>query len=120
AGLRTPLLRPLGRRHVAGPGSSRRGSFLCRDLIPDGDFTPISRAYTLCMVALGHAAKAMVLVEPRQLATTKIPSQPVEAGGWLAVEATAISGADVQAWHGERSEVQYPLIPGHQVVGRVA
>lgn len=72
------------------------------------------------MVELGHAAKAMVLVEPRQLAATKIPSQRVEAGGWLAVEATAISGADVQAWHGERSEVQYPLIPGHQVVGRVA
>lgn len=62
----------------------------------------------------------MVLVEPRQLAATKIPSQHVEAGGWLAVEATAISGADVQAWHGERREVQYPLIPGHQVVGRVA
>jgi len=72
------------------------------------------------MVELGHAAKAMVLVEPRQLATTRIPSQPVEAGGWLAVEATAISGADVQAWHGERREVQYPLIPGHQVVGRIA
>lgn len=72
------------------------------------------------MVELGHSAKAMVLVEPRQLAATKIPSQPVEAGGWLAVEATAISGADVQAWHGERREVQYPLIPGHQVVGRIA
>jgi threonine dehydrogenase-like Zn-dependent dehydrogenase len=72
------------------------------------------------MVELGHAAKAMVLVEPRQLAATKIPSQPVEAGGWLAVEATAISGSDVQAWHGERREVQYPLIPGNQVVGRIA
>lgn len=72
------------------------------------------------MVELGHAAKAMVLVEPRQLAATKIPSQPVDAGGWLAVEATAISGADVQAWHGERREVLYPLIPGHQVVGRIA
>lgn len=72
------------------------------------------------MVELGHAAKAMVLVEPRQLAATKIASQPVEAGGWLAVEATAISGSDVQAWHGERREVQYPLIPGHQVVGRIA
>ncbi len=72
------------------------------------------------MVELGHAAKAMVLVEPRQLAATKIPSQEVEAGGWLAVEATAISGSDVQAWHGERREVQYPLIPGHQVVGRIA
>ncbi len=77
-------------------------------------------AYTPAMVELGHAAKAMVLVEPRQLAATKIPSQPVAAGGWLAVEATAISGADVQAWHGERREVQYPLIPGHQVVGRIA
>ncbi len=72
------------------------------------------------MVELGHAAKAMVLVEPHQLAATRIPSQHVEAGGWLAVEATAISGADVQAWAGERSEVLYPLIPGHQVVGRIA
>ena len=72
------------------------------------------------MVELGHAAKAMVLVEPRQLAATKITPQPVAAGGWLAVEATAISGADVQAWHGERREVRYPLIPGHQVVGRIA
>lgn len=72
------------------------------------------------MVELGHSAKAMVLIEPRQLAATKIPSQPVDGGGWLAVEATAISGADVQAWHGERREVRYPLIPGHQVVGRIA
>lgn len=72
------------------------------------------------MVELGHAARAMVLVEPRQLAATKIPSQPMEQGGWLAVEATAISGADVQAWHGERREVQYPLILGDQVVGRIA
>lgn len=72
------------------------------------------------MVELGHSARAMVLIEPRQLTATKIPSQPVDAGGWMAVEATAISGADVQAWHGERSEVQYPLIPGHQVVGRIA
>lgn len=72
------------------------------------------------MVALGHAAKAMVLVEPRQLASTKIPSQQVDGGGWLAVEATALSGADVQAWHGARREILYPLIPGHQVVGRIA
>lgn len=72
------------------------------------------------MVELGHAAKAMVLVEPRQLAATKITPQPVAAGGWLAVEATAISGQDVQAWHGERREIKYPLIPGHQTVGRIA
>src|SRR5690606_41961960 len=71
------------------------------------------------MVELGHAAKAMVLVEPRQLAATKIPSQPVAAGGWLAVEATAISGADVQAWHAERREVHDASIPGHQGAGRI-
>ena len=44
------------------------------------------------MVELGHAAKAMVLVEPRQLAATKIPSQPMEAGGWLAVGKRVVKG----------------------------
>lgn len=64
--------------------------------------------------------KAMVLVEPRNLAATRLPSRPVEAGGWLAVEATGLSAAEVQAWRGERRDLVYPLIPGWQVVGRVA
>src|SRR5690606_33464935 len=114
-----PLLRLVGRGHGPGPGASERRSLSALGACGP-DRCPFWRAYTPCMVELGHAAKAMVLVEPRQLASTKIPSQPVDAGGWLAVEATAISGADVQAWHGERREVQYPLIPGHQVVGRIA
>ena len=41
-------------------------------------------------------------------------------GGWLAVEATGISGADVQVWKGEARDVVYPLVPGHEVVGRIA
>lgn len=64
--------------------------------------------------------KAMVLVEPRRFAASLLPERTVEAGGWLAVEATGLSGAEVQAWRGDRRELQYPLIPGGQVIGRIA
>ncbi len=62
----------------------------------------------------------MVLVEPRQIASTRIPTRDIDEGGWLATEATALSGADVQTWRGDLSEIRYPLIPGRQVVGRIA
>jgi threonine dehydrogenase-like Zn-dependent dehydrogenase len=64
--------------------------------------------------------KAMVLVEPRRLSATTLPARSVTSGGWLAVEATGLSGAEVQAWRGDRPDLVYPLIPGQQVVGRVA
>lgn len=62
----------------------------------------------------------MLLVEPKRLTCNKIPVQPVTEGGWLAIEATGISGADVQMWKGNRPDVLYPLVLGHQVVGRIA
>jgi threonine dehydrogenase-like Zn-dependent dehydrogenase len=65
-------------------------------------------------------SKAMLLVEPRHMASTRLPLRHVESGGWLAVEATGISGWDVQTWKGEHSDLVYPLIPGNQVVGRIA
>lgn len=61
-----------------------------------------------------------MLVEPRHFSFTELPAQQVNGGGWLAVEATGISGADVKVWNGEVSDVVYPLIPGHEVVGRIA
>lgn len=64
--------------------------------------------------------KAMVLVEPQRLAPSVLPHRSVECGGWLAVEATGLSGAEVQAWRGDRRDLIYPLIPGQHVVGRVA
>ena len=62
----------------------------------------------------------MLLVEPRQLAATSLPIVDVEQGGWLAVESTGISGVDVQAWGGTTRSIPYPLIPGHEIVGRIA
>lgn len=62
----------------------------------------------------------MMLVEPRQFSSTIIEIAGGEEGGWLAVEATGISGNDVQIWKGEAKDVVYPLVPGHEVVGRVA
>ena len=64
--------------------------------------------------------KAMVLVEPKNLAPNLLPAQEITSGGWLAVEATGLSGAEVQAWRGDRLDLVYPLIPGQQVVGRIA
>lgn len=61
-----------------------------------------------------------MLVEPRHFTMTELSTGNVADGGWLAVEATGISGADVQVWKGEARDVVYPLIPGHEVVGRIA
>ena len=68
---------------------------------------------------LGTQAKAMVLVEPRHFAPTTLDLTPTEEGGWLAVEATGISGSDVHVWKGESPGVIYPW-SGHQIVGRIA
>ncbi len=64
--------------------------------------------------------KAMVLVEPQRLSMSVLPLRSVDEGGWLAIEATGLSGAEVQAWRGTRPDLIYPLIPGQQVVGRIA
>ncbi len=61
-----------------------------------------------------------MLVEPRHFSLTSIVPQGVETGGWLAVEATGLSGSDVQIWKGEARDIIYPLVPGNEVVGRIA
>lgn len=66
------------------------------------------------------SAKAMLLVEPRHLTCNRLPIKSVSNGGWLAIEATGISGGDVQTWKGDRLDVVYPLVLGHQIVGRIA
>ena len=65
-------------------------------------------------------AKAMMLVEPKHFSLTEVSTEGGAGGGWLAVEATSLSGADVQVWKGDARHVQYPLIPGQEVVGRIA
>lgn len=62
----------------------------------------------------------MMLVEPKHFSDTKVIARDDEQGGWLAVEATGISGSDVQVWQGEARDIVYPLVPGREVVGRVA
>jgi threonine dehydrogenase-like Zn-dependent dehydrogenase len=64
--------------------------------------------------------KAMVLIEPRRLTASALPHRRMEHGGWLAVEATGLSGLEVQAWRGDNGNLIYPLIPGSQIVGRIA
>ncbi len=70
------------------------------------------------MSAIG--VKAQILVEPRILRPRTLPRRTVEGGGWLAVEATSLSGIDTQAWAGEIAQLAYPLILGRQIVGRIA
>lgn len=62
----------------------------------------------------------MMLVEPKHFTLTEMPTQGDSDGGWLAVEATGISGSDVQVWSGDSQSIIYPLVPGHEVVGRIA
>jgi threonine dehydrogenase-like Zn-dependent dehydrogenase len=68
----------------------------------------------------GSRAQAMLLVEPHSLTPTAFPVVGLESGGWLAVEATGLTGIDVQLWEGTSRLTQYPLIPGHEIVGRIA
>lgn len=68
----------------------------------------------------GIGVKAQMLVEPRTLRPRTLPRRSVEEGGWLAVEATSLSGIDAQAWAGEISQLAYPVILGRQIVGRIA
>ena len=69
---------------------------------------------------MGTTSNAMLLVSPRQFTKTQLRVPEMERGGWLAIESTAISGVEVQAWKGITQLVRYPLIPGHEVVGRIA
>ena len=62
----------------------------------------------------------MVLVEPRRFVSSRLPVPEITEGGWLAVESTLLSGVDVQTWAGTSRTAKYPLIPGHEVVGRIA
>ena len=62
----------------------------------------------------------MMLVEPRHFTMTSVPTAGGDDGGWLAVEATGLSGSDVQIWKGEARDIVYPLVPGNEVVGRIA
>ncbi|MEX1287480.1 MAG: alcohol dehydrogenase catalytic domain-containing protein [Acidimicrobiia bacterium] len=62
---------------------------------------------------------AMLLVGPRHFTPTSLRVPEVEYGGWLRIEATGISGVEVQAWKGTSRLVKYPLVPGHEVVGRI-
>jgi threonine dehydrogenase-like Zn-dependent dehydrogenase len=65
-------------------------------------------------------ARAMMLVEPKHFTMTEVPIEGGEEGGWLAVEATGLSGSDVKVWSGADHNIVYPLVPGHEVVGRIA
>ena len=62
----------------------------------------------------------MLLVEPQRLSPTRLPVAQVGQGGWLDIEATGVSGVDVQAFQGGSRSLIYPLVPGHEIVGRVA
>lgn len=62
----------------------------------------------------------MLLVGPRHFTRTSLRVPEVGEGGWLAIEATGISGVEVMTWKGTSRTVKYPLVPGHEVVGRIA
>jgi threonine dehydrogenase-like Zn-dependent dehydrogenase len=72
------------------------------------------------MFSSGSSATAMMLVGPRTFCKNTLAIPEITEGGWLAIEATGISGVDVQAWKGVSRLAKYPLIPGHEVVGRIA
>ena len=65
-------------------------------------------------------SRAAVLVEPERLAEFPLP-EVGDDDGLLRVEATGICGSDYAQFQGRLSvfDAPMPIIPGHEVVGRV-
>src|SRR5262249_19148041 len=67
----------------------------------------------------GLVMRAARLHGPRDLRVEAVAPPPPGAGGvLLEVAAAGICGTDFRIWTGERP-VRYPLIPGHEFVGKV-
>lgn len=66
--------------------------------------------------------RAMVLDRPRTALVLREQEQPQPAAGeiLLAVEACGVCRTDLHVVDGELSQPKLPLVPGHEIVGRVA
>jgi propanol-preferring alcohol dehydrogenase len=66
--------------------------------------------------------RAMLLPGPRQpLLLTDLPRPVARAGQVVvAIEACAVCRTDLHLQDGELENIGYPLIPGHQIVGRIS
>jgi len=63
----------------------------------------------------------MVLTEPGAFVRSSFPRPTVgERDALLEVELTSVCGGDVKLYKGDVDAAAYPLVPGHEVVGRVA
>src|SRR5436190_9527422 len=65
--------------------------------------------------------RAMVLVEPKKPLVERSFSEPELGSGEILVEvhACAVCRTDLHVIDGDLSAIKLPLIPGHQIVGRV-
>lgn len=70
-------------------------------------------------------AKAAVLVADNTIETREIavPDAPPPGGALLKVEGCGMCGSDIKQYHGGTARagiMSYPVIPGHETVGRIA
>jgi threonine dehydrogenase-like Zn-dependent dehydrogenase len=70
-------------------------------------------------------ARAAVQVADRKIELREfdVPSDPQPGGALLKVEASGICGSDVEQYSGAMNAtglLQYPVIPGHEPIGRIA
>jgi 5-exo-hydroxycamphor dehydrogenase len=64
--------------------------------------------------------KAAVLVEPNRLETWDVPVADPEPGGVLArIELGGVCGSDVHIYDGSAGEMPFPIVLGHEGIGRV-
>ena len=66
--------------------------------------------------------KAMILEEPRQLLQLRNIAEPIAGPGQVLVKVSAcgVCRTDLHVVDGELTEPRLPIIPGHEIVGRVA
>lgn len=68
-------------------------------------------------------AKAAVLTGPRTLEIREIatPDRPPEGGALLAIEGCGLCGSDVEQYEGvKHTSWSHPVIPGHEILGRIS
>lgn len=72
------------------------------------------------MTPVPDRARAMVLYASRDIRAVDIDiPETGETDGLLRVEASGVCGSDLALYRGEKPEVGFPLIPGHEIVAEV-
>ena len=85
-------------------------------------YTRHPRRFAVAGIRMGNVMRAMVLEEPRTPLVMRERARPVPAAGEILVEVAAcgVCRTDLHVVDGELPHPKLPIVPGHEIVGRIA